>query len=141
MVAKAHTVEFIRTQSESEALFLESNMIKEHQPAYNSLLKGDNSYGFIKITNEKFPQIFFTRKRSEDGATYIGPKRYSSRIKHVLHYLRQLFKYRGCKTTQFRQGKLCSDYYRGICSGRCVFAKLNVNSPQARALIDQAHKQ
>lgn len=94
MVRKAQTVEYIQTQSESEALFLEDNLIKQHQPPFNSLLKGDNSYGFIKITNEEFPQVFFTRQRRDDGATYLGPKRYSRQIKDVLHYLRQLLQYR-----------------------------------------------
>lgn len=125
MMHKADSVEFVVVENENEALMLESNLIKKHLPAYNRLLKWDNSYIYIKITAEPRPQIFFTRTRTNDGATYIGPKHMRNELKKLLQYLRQLLWYRGCKTTQFRQGKLCSDYLFGICKGRCVYAKLN----------------
>ncbi len=122
---KADSVEFVVVENENEALMLESNLIKKHLPAYNRLLKWDNSYVYIKITAEPRPQIFFTRTRTNDGATYIGPKHMRNELKKLLQYLRQLLWYRWCKTTQFKQGKLCSDYLFGICKGRCVYAKLN----------------
>jgi excinuclease ABC subunit C len=71
MVAKATTLDFHSTKNESEALYLEDNLIKEYQPYYNNLLKADNSYVYIKITYEDFPQILITRKRLNDKAIYI----------------------------------------------------------------------
>jgi len=119
MLEKADKVDFLMVKNESEALYLEDNLIKQHQPEYNNLLKADNSYIYIKITKEKFPQIFMTRKKINDGSIYIGPKNNTIQLKKFLQYLRQILKFRGCKTTQFRQGKLCSDYYFWLCRGRC----------------------
>ena len=123
MLDKADKVDFLMVKNESEALYLEDNMIKQHQPEYNNLLKADNSYVYIKITKESFPQIFLTRKKINDNALYIGPKNDTIQLKKFLQYLRQILKFRGCKTTQFRQGKLCSDYYFWLCRGRCKLAK------------------
>ena len=111
MLDKAVKVDFLIVKNESEALYLEDNLIKQHQPEYNNLLKADNSYVYIKITKEFFPQIFLTRKKINDGSMYIGPKNDTIQLKKFLQYLRQILKFRGCKTTQFKQGKLCSDYY------------------------------
>ena len=119
MLDKADKVDFLIVKNESEALYLEDNMIKQHQPEYNNLLKADNSYVYIKITKESFPQIFLTRKKINDNALYIGPKNDTIQLKKFLQYLRQIVKFRGCKNTQFRQGKLCSDYYFWLCRGRC----------------------
>lgn len=123
MLEKADKVDFLIVKNEGEALYLEDNMIKQHQPEYNNLLKADNSYVYIKITKEAFPQIFLTRKKTNDGSLYIGPKRDTIQLKKFLQYLRQILKFRGCKTTQFKQGKLCSDYYFWLCKGRCALAK------------------
>ncbi|HMT26995.1 MAG TPA: GIY-YIG nuclease family protein, partial [Candidatus Absconditabacterales bacterium] len=124
MVATAESVDFILADNESEALFLEDNLIKKHKPPYNNLLKGDNSYVYIKIPHTEFPEIFLTKFKQNDGALYIGPKYMRNELKKLLQFLRQLFQYRGCKSTQFRQGLLCSDFLFGSCKGRCVFAKL-----------------
>lgn len=119
MLEKADKVDFLIVKNESEALYLEDNMIKQHQPEYNNLLKADNSYVYIKITKESFPQIFLTRKRNNDNAIYIGPKNDTIQLKKFLQYIRQILKFRGCKSTQFKQWKLCSDYYFWLCAGRC----------------------
>ena len=103
MLQKATKVDFLTTKNESEALYLEDNLIKQHQPFYNNLLKADNSYTYIKITKEKFPQIVLTKRRINDGSVYIGPKKDSIQLKKFLQYLRQILKFRGCKTTQFTQ--------------------------------------
>ncbi len=71
MLTKAHRVDFIEVTTESEALYLEDNLIKTNNPEYNRLLKGDNSYVYLKITKEDFPQLFLTRMRKNDGCTYI----------------------------------------------------------------------
>lgn len=123
MLSKAVKVDFLTVKNESEALYLEDNLIKQHQPLYNNLLKADNSYTYIKITKEQFPQIILTKRRSNDGSTYIGPKNDTIQLKKFLQYLRQILKFRDCKSTQFKQGKLCSDYYFWLCRWRCKLAK------------------
>ena len=71
MLSQAAGLDFHVVQNESEALYLEDNLIKKNQPYFNNLLKADNSYVYIKITDEDFPQIILTRKKSKDNATYI----------------------------------------------------------------------
>ena len=71
MLQKAAKVDFLMVKNESEALYLEDNMIKQHQPFYNNLLKADNSYSYIKIPKEPFPQIILTKRRINDGSVYI----------------------------------------------------------------------
>lgn len=133
MMHKADSVEFVVVDNEWESLILESNLIKQHLPPYNRLLKWDNSYVYIKITSEPRPQIIFTRTRKDDGAIYIGPKHMRNELKKLLQYLRQLLWYRWCKTTQFKAGKLCSDYLFGICKWRCVYEKLKVKGWKLKA--------
>ncbi|MEI8091931.1 MAG: GIY-YIG nuclease family protein [bacterium] len=71
MLTQASGLDFHVVKNESEALYLEDNLIKKNQPYFNNLLKADNSYVYIKITNEDFPQIILTRKKQHDKATYI----------------------------------------------------------------------
>lgn len=120
MVNKANSIDYITTQNETEALELEDNLIKQHKPPFNSLLRNNNYYVYIKITKEDFSQIFIVRKRKNDGATYIWPKYHSKELRNFLQFFRQMLKYRGCKITQFRQWKLCWDYYFWLCKWRCV---------------------
>lgn len=128
MVHKAHNIEFIQAQTESEALYLEDNLIKKYRPEYNNLLKADNSYTYIKITNHPYPEVFLTKRKVEDGSTYIGPKHNTMELKKLLQYFRQILQRRSCKITQFKQRKVCSDYYFGLCKGRCT---LTLESQQA----------
>lgn len=141
MLHRAHNVEYISVHNESEALYLESNLIKEHQPPFNSLLKWDNSYCFIKIPKEDFPPILITRKRSEDGAIYIGPKHNRNNIKEFLQYLRQVLKFRTMKASIFRQGKLDSDFYFWLDKGWSVIAKLKITNKNNNELIAYAQQQ
>lgn len=124
MLNHARSVEYLTVKTESEALFLEENLIKKHLPPYNRLLKSQSSYVYLKITNHAFPQIFLTRRRRDDGALYIWPKNNAQALRKLLQFFRQFLKYRGCRPTQFKQGVLCSDYLFGICAWRCVFEKL-----------------
>lgn len=127
MIAKAHRVDFIEVRTESEALYLEDNLIKTNNPEYNRLLKWDNSYIYLKITHEEFPQLYLTRMRKNDGATYIGPKNNTWDLRKLMHYLRQIYKYRTMKSWEFRQGKISSDIYFGLDKGRSVIAKYKDN--------------
>ena len=87
MLLKADNLEFMITESENEALILETNLINKHRPQYNSLILWENSYIYIKITNENFPQITFTRYRKNDWAIYIWPKYYKHDLKKLLQLL------------------------------------------------------
>ena len=129
MVQKAHHIEFIQAQTESEALYLEDNLIKQHHPEFNNLLKWDNSYTYIKITNHPYPEVFLTKRKFDDGATYIGPKHNTMELKKLLQYFRQILQRRGCKIAQFKQKKVCSDYYFALCKGRCA---LDLDAQQAQ---------
>lgn len=120
MIQKADHIEFIQAQTESEALYLEDNLIKQYHPEFNNLLKADNSYTYIKITNHPFPEVFLTKRKIQDWSTYIGPKHNTMELKKLLQYFRQILQRRGCKIAQFKQGKVCSDYYFGLCKGRCA---------------------
>ncbi|MDR2416350.1 MAG: GIY-YIG nuclease family protein [Candidatus Peribacteria bacterium] len=71
MLTKATVVDFLIVKNEGEALYLESNLIKKHKPFYNTMLKGGNGYTYIKLTSHQFPQIFLTRMKKNDKATYI----------------------------------------------------------------------
>ncbi len=119
MLIKANSIDFFPVSNESESLYLESNLIKKHQPFFNTMLKGSNAYAYIKLTKEAVPQVFLTRKKLNDGATYIWPKHNSKALKKFLQYVRQVVPYRTCPASQFRSGKFCSDYYFGLCEGWC----------------------
>ncbi|MCH7800487.1 MAG: GIY-YIG nuclease family protein, partial [Chloroflexi bacterium] len=100
MLKKLADFEFIVTESEQEALILECNLIKEHQPPYNARLKDDKSYPFIKIDlTEDFPLVYVTRKVSDDGARYFGPYANASSVRRTLALLKKLFPYRSCTKT------------------------------------------
>ncbi len=124
MLNKADTVDFFVVKTESEALYLEDNLIKKNQPPFNNMLKGSNSYAYIKITNEDFPQIFITRNKIKDWSKYIWPKHNTIELKKFLQYLRYIIKRRWCKKTQFNQWKVCSDYHFWLCNWWCL-----VNAP------------
>ena len=138
MVAKATKVEFMVVNSDHEAYLLESNLISKHKPPYNSLLKGDSSYTYIKILPWDYPQIMLTRFRQNDGAIYIWPKLYAQELKNLLQFMRYLFQYRGCWAQLFNAWKLCSDYFFWLCKGRCVYKKLEQKNWQEN--LEQVEK-
>lgn len=124
MLLKADHVDFFVVENESESLYLESNLIKKHLPPFNNMLKWANAYAYIKLTKHPVPQVFITRKKINDWAIYIWPKHNTRELKKFLQYLRQIIQYRTCPLQQFNQKKLCSDYYFGLCQGRCAKPEL-----------------
>ncbi len=119
MLNEAESVDFFQVKTESEALYLEDNLIKKYQPPFNNMLKWSNSYAYIKITNEDFPQIIITRNKIKDGSKYIWPKYNTRELKNFLQYLRYIWKWRWCKKTEFKKWKICSDCHFGLCQWRC----------------------
>ena len=129
--------DFIVTESEQEALILECNLIKEHQPRFNSRLKDDKSYPFIKIdTTEDFPQVYITRNvQKGSGARYFGPFASAGSVRRTLSLLKKLFPYRSCtKTITGNDTRACLDYHIKRCAGPCIGA---ADKNEYSEIIDQ----
>lgn len=122
LVRQIHSIETIVTESEMEALILESNLIKEKRPRYNVQLKDNKSYPFIQITNEVFPRVIKTRKFRRDGSQYFGPYPNVGIMNQYLSLLKSLFPIRSCdlKLNTKRQFDPCLDYYIDRCKGCCI---------------------
>ena len=136
MVARVADYEYIVTESESEALILECNLIKEHQPLYNARLKDDKSYPFIKIdVSEDFPQVYITRRVNKDGSRYFGPFASAGSVRRTLSLLKKLFPYRSCtKTITGTDARPCLDFHIHRCVGPCIGA---VDKREYAEVIDQ----
>ena len=125
LVSRIADIKFIVVESESEALLLENNLIKQYKPRYNIMLKDDKTYPWICIKNEPYPRVFLTRRKVNDGSEYYGPYP-SVRTAHVLlDLLSQVYQIRSCKTTlteaNVEKGKyrVCLDYHIHKCQGPC----------------------
>lgn len=128
MVKQIAWFEYVVTDSELEALVLENNLIKENQPKYNTMLKDDKTYPFIKVTvNEDFPRVILVRKVLKDSAKYFGPYTSAESVRDTIELLRKLYKVRNCKLKissddDFAGGKeekRCLYYHIGQCDAPC----------------------
>ncbi len=125
LVSKIAEIKFTVTDSEYDALLLENNLIKKHQPRYNVMLKDDKTYPWICIKNEAFPRIFSTRKRLNDGSKYFGPYSSVKSMNTLLEVLRDVYPFRTCKmpltAENIDKGKyrVCLDYHIKKCLGPC----------------------
>ena len=125
MVSKIHRLETTVVDSEYDALLLENNLIKEHQPFYNVMLKDDKSYPWICIKNEDFPRIFMTRTKIKDGSEYYGPYAKVKPARVLLDTIKNLYKIRTCNLnlspTKIEEGKysVCLEYHIKNCNGPC----------------------
>ena len=143
MVQKIADIRTVVTQNELEALLLENSLIKEHQPRYNVNLKDDKTYPWIVIKKERFPRIFYTRKRIEDGSEYFGPYPSVKVMKAVLELVRQIHPIRNCKLnlseSAIDQGKFqkCLEYHIGNCLAPCEALQ---SESAYQYEIDQARK-
>jgi excinuclease ABC subunit C len=126
MLNKAASISHIVVENESDALLLENNLIKKHQPRYNILLKDDKTFPWICIKNEPFPRVFSTRKIIKDGSLYFGPYTSALMVKTLLELIRQLYKLRTCyynlTEDNIKSGKfkVCLEYHMGNCKAPCV---------------------
>ena len=123
MVTHIRRFEYIVTDSELEALVLECNLIKEHRPKYNTMLKDDKSYPFIKVTvNEPYPRVLFARRMKKDKARYFGPYTSGSAVKDVIELVRKLYQVRSCNRTLPRdtgKDRPCLYYHMKQCDAPC----------------------
>ena len=124
LVHKIERFEFIVTETETEALILENNLIKQLKPYYNDRLKDDKTYPFIKVTlQEKFPKVLFTRNIKNDGSKYFGPFTSARSVRTTMNLLKKLFPYRSCtKTITGKDERPCLDFHINRCVGPCIGA-------------------
>lgn len=124
MVSNIDHFEYIVTGSEVEALILENNLIKKHNPKYNILLKDDKTYPYIKVTtNEMFPRVFVTRKLLKDKNKYFGPFTNSSAVKENIALIDKIWQVRRCSKVFPRdigKGRPCLNYHIGQCKAVCT---------------------
>ena len=118
---EAQELEFISARGEVEALVLEANLIKQHRPHYNVLLKDDKHYPFLKLTNEPFPMLIVTRRVLKDGASYYGPYPDASAVRRVKHLIDTMFPLRkNSGLPMQKKPRPCLNFHMGRCLGPCV---------------------
>jgi excinuclease ABC subunit C len=126
MVTRVSLIKHIVVNSESDALLLENNLIKENQPRYNILLKDDKTFPWICIKKEPFPRVFLTRKLLQDGSEYFGPYTSALMVRTLLTLVKQLYHLRNCSLSLTEDNiskakfKVCLEYHIGNCLGPCV---------------------
>ncbi|MFO7917168.1 MAG: excinuclease ABC subunit UvrC [Anaerolineae bacterium] len=137
LVSEIEDLEWIVTESELEALILESQLIKRYRPRYNVRLKDDKRYPYIKVSlQEDFPRIYMVRKMQRDGARYFGPFTSSRAVRQSLDLLRRLFPYRTCdREITGEDSRPCLYYHIDRCGGPCIGA---VDREEYRATIERA---
>lgn len=137
MLKKATDIRHIVVDNESDALLLENNLIKNHQPRYNILLKDDKTFPWICIKNEPFPRVFSTRTVIKDGSYYFGPYTSGLMVKTLIDLIRQLYKLRTCNLNLSESNinagkfKVCLEYHIGNCKGPCVGNQIRADYDEA----------
>jgi len=137
MMRQAADVETIVVPSEVHALVLEANLIKEHHPKYNILLRDDKSYPFIKVSvQEPFPRVLVTRRVVNDGARYFGPYTDVGAMRRALNLVKRIFTVRSCNYDMPKEmpERACLDYHIGRCKAPCILLQ---TAEDYRAMIDE----
>ncbi|HZU25732.1 MAG TPA: excinuclease ABC subunit UvrC [Bryobacteraceae bacterium] len=121
LIADAHDIHYILVDNEKEALALENNLIKEYQPRFNILLRDDKTYPCIRLTNERWPRVYVTRRIVKDGSTYYGPYFPGNLAHRLAHFIHRHFKVPSCYVDLTRSHKQpCLEYHIHRCQGPCV---------------------
>ncbi|HUF89110.1 MAG TPA: excinuclease ABC subunit UvrC, partial [Gemmatimonadota bacterium] len=137
LMGHARDLDWIVTGTAAEALLLESNLIKEHDPRFNIVLRDDKSYPYIKVTlHEEFPRVYVTRRVSADGARYFGPYTQVKLLRRNLALIKDLFPVRSCRYRLLDEApsRPCLDYHIDRCEAPCVEF---VSREEYRAMIDE----
>jgi excinuclease ABC subunit C len=121
VIEKIDHIDTILTNTEKEALILESNLIKRHRPRYNVILKDDKRYPCLRLdVNRPYPNLTVVRKIEKDGALYFGPFPSAGAVRETLKVIHSTFKIRKCKSrTLKRRERPCLNYQMGLCLGPC----------------------
>ena len=121
LISEARDIDYILVDNEKEALALENNLIKQYKPRYNVLLRDDKTYPYIKLTNERFPRVYVTRRLKKDGSTYFGPYFPANLAHRLVHFVHRHFLVPSCKVDLNRNHpKPCLQYHIHRCLGPCV---------------------
>ncbi len=137
LMALVTDLETIVVPSETQALLLEYNLIKEHRPRFNILLRDDKTYPYVKVTvQEAYPRVFVTRRLLNDGARYFGPYTDVGAMRRALNLVKRVFTVRSCSWDMPDQmpERACLDYYIKRCKGPCIFAQ---SLEDYRAMIEE----
>lgn len=137
LVDQVADLETIVVPSEQHALILEYNLIKEHRPRFNIVLRDDKSYPYVKVTvQEPYPRVFVTRRLVDDGARYFGPYTDVSAMRHALNVVKRIFTVRSCRYDMPAEvpERACLDYYIKRCKGPCIGQQ---SLEDYRAMIDE----
>jgi excinuclease ABC subunit C len=137
LVRRIHDVETIVVGNEAEALLLEANLIKEHRPSFNILLRDDKRYPYIKVTvQEPFPRVLVTRRLRRDGARYFGPYTDVGPMRQALEVVKRLYTVRSCSydLPSDTPSRPCLDYHIGRCHAPCVGLQ---SQEEYREMIDE----
>jgi excinuclease ABC subunit C len=134
LLAEARDIDYIAVDNEKEALALENNLIKQWKPRFNVLLRDDKTYPYIKLTNERYPRVYVTRRLRKDGATYFGPYFPANLAHRLVHFIHRRFLVPSCKVDFSRSHpKPCLQYHIHRCLGPCV-AGLTTDEAYAAAV-------
>jgi excinuclease ABC subunit C len=121
LIAEARDIDYILVDNEKEALALENNLIKQYQPRFNVLLRDDKTYPYVKLTRERYPRVYVTRRLRKDGATYFGPFFPANLAHRLVHFIHRHFLVPSCKVDLTRyHPKPCLQYHIHRCLGPCV---------------------
>src|SRR6202050_4831019 len=136
LISDARDIEYILVDNNKEALALENNLIKQWKPRFNILLRDDKTFPYIKLTNEKYPRVYVTRRLLKDGATYYGPYFPGNLAHRLVHFIHRHFKIPSCKVdlTRFHTHP-CLEFHIHRCLGPCV-AGLTTDEAYAAAVHD-----
>jgi excinuclease ABC subunit C len=136
LIAEARDLEYILVDNEKEALALENNFIKQWKPRFNILLRDDKTFPYIKLTNEKYPRVYVTRRLLKDGSAYFGPYFPGNLAHRLVHLIHRHFKIPSCKVDFSRQHTHpCLEFHIHRCQGPCV-AGLTTDEQYAAAVHD-----
>ena len=136
LMREAVDLDYILVANEHEALALENNLIKQRKPRFNILLRDDKTYPYIKLTGEKYPRVYVTRRLRKDGSTYYGPYFPGNLAHRLVHFIHRHFLVPSCKVDLTRSHpKPCLQYHIHRCLGPCVEG-LTTDNTYARAVRD-----
>ncbi|MGH9658349.1 MAG: excinuclease ABC subunit UvrC, partial [Bryobacteraceae bacterium] len=121
LIAEARAIDYILVDNEKEALALENNLIKQWKPRFNVLLRDDKTYPYIKLTGERYPRVYVTRRLKKDGSTYYGPYFPANLAHRLVNFIHRSFRVPSCKVDLTRSHpKPCLEYHIHRCLGPCV---------------------
>lgn len=136
LIAEARDLDFIQVDNNKEALALENNLIKQYKPRFNVLLRDDKTFPYVKLTSEKYPRVYVTRRILKDGASYYGPFFPGNLAHRLVHFIHRHFKVPSCKIDfSRRHTHPCLQFHIHRCLGPCV-AGLTTDEAYGAAVRD-----